>query len=115
MKITGQMITLGIQRGDELGKQQSIYILQNGPQDCKQKKTNKMVPIVENPVFAICPKDWIGFGNKCFYFSEGVGNWTFSQTFCASLAANLAQFESQEELNSLPPEWFRLHKVKTEM
>ncbi|XP_027779641.1 C-type lectin domain family 2 member D isoform X1 [Marmota flaviventris] len=61
----------------------------------------KTEPIVQNLVFATCPKDWIGFGNKCFYFSEDIGNWTFSQTFCASLASNLAQFESQEELNFL--------------
>uniref|UniRef100_A0A8D2CRQ2 C-type lectin domain-containing protein n=1 Tax=Sciurus vulgaris TaxID=55149 RepID=A0A8D2CRQ2_SCIVU len=62
-------------------------------------KTTK--PILENPVFATCPKDWIGFGSKCFYFSEDIGNWTFSQTFCASLEASLVQFESQEELNFL--------------
>ncbi|XP_047404635.1 C-type lectin domain family 2 member D11-like isoform X2 [Sciurus carolinensis] len=62
-------------------------------------KTTK--PILENPVFATCPKDWIGFGSKCFYFSDDIGNWTFSQTFCASLEASLVQFESHEELNFL--------------
>uniref|UniRef100_A0A8C8YPB2 C-type lectin domain-containing protein n=1 Tax=Prolemur simus TaxID=1328070 RepID=A0A8C8YPB2_PROSS len=44
---------------------------------------------------------WIGFGSKCFYFSEDTRNWTFSQTFCASLEAHLARFETLEELNFL--------------
>uniref|UniRef100_A0A8C3W3Y0 C-type lectin domain-containing protein n=1 Tax=Catagonus wagneri TaxID=51154 RepID=A0A8C3W3Y0_9CETA len=48
-----------------------------------------------------CPKGWIGFGNKCFYFSEDSKNWTVSQMFCVSLEANLARFETEEELNFL--------------
>ncbi|XP_036763996.2 C-type lectin domain family 2 member H-like, partial [Manis pentadactyla] len=47
------------------------------------------------------PQTWIGFENKCFYFSEETRNWTFSQTFCASLEAYLVQFETAEELNFL--------------
>ncbi|XP_014649514.1 PREDICTED: C-type lectin domain family 2 member H-like [Ceratotherium simum simum] len=58
-------------------------------------------PVLEFPVCAACPKQWIGFGSKCFYFSEETRNWTFSQTFCASLEACLAQFENLEELNFL--------------
>ncbi|XP_075408187.1 C-type lectin domain family 2 member D11-like isoform X2 [Tenrec ecaudatus] len=50
-------------------------------------------------VCATCPEHWIGFYGKCYYFSEDAGNWTFSQTFCASLEARLAQFETVEELN----------------
>uniref|UniRef100_H0XLE8 C-type lectin domain-containing protein n=2 Tax=Otolemur garnettii TaxID=30611 RepID=H0XLE8_OTOGA len=52
-------------------------------------------------LYAACPESWIGFGSKCFYFSKNARNWTFSQTFCASLEANLAQFETLEELNFL--------------
>ncbi|KAI5934107.1 C-type lectin domain family 2 member D11-like [Manis javanica] len=57
--------------------------------------------ISEYPVNATCPQTWIGFGNKCFYFSEETRNWTFSQIFCASLEAHLVQFETAEELNFL--------------
>ncbi|XDB50781.1 hypothetical protein AB1E18_004343 [Capra hircus] len=52
-------------------------------------------------LLATCPKGWIGFGSKCFYFSEDSKNWTFSQTSCTSLGAVLAQFETEEELNFL--------------
>ncbi|CAI9166211.1 unnamed protein product [Rangifer tarandus platyrhynchus] len=52
-------------------------------------------------LYVTCPKGWIGFGYKCFYFSEDSKNWTFSQTFCTSLGAVLVQFETEEELNFL--------------
>ncbi|XP_055972029.1 C-type lectin domain family 2 member D11-like isoform X2 [Sorex fumeus] len=52
-------------------------------------------------VHSACPPMWIGFGNKCFYFSEEAGNWTFSQTFCDSLEANLVQIDTEDELKFL--------------
>uniref|UniRef100_A0AC11DY16 Uncharacterized protein n=1 Tax=Ovis aries TaxID=9940 RepID=A0AC11DY16_SHEEP len=52
-------------------------------------------------LLAACPEGWIGFGSKCFYFSEDSENWTFSQTSCTSVGAVLAQFETEEELNFL--------------
>uniref|UniRef100_A0A4W2FN31 C-type lectin domain family 2 member H-like n=1 Tax=Bos indicus x Bos taurus TaxID=30522 RepID=A0A4W2FN31_BOBOX len=52
-------------------------------------------------LYVSCPKGWIGFGSKCFYFSEDSKNWTFSQTSCTSVGAVLAQFETEEELNFL--------------
>ncbi|XP_058938656.1 C-type lectin domain family 2 member D11-like [Kogia breviceps] len=52
-------------------------------------------------LYVTCPKEWIGFGSKCFYFSEDTRNWTSSQTFCTSLEAVLAQFETEEELKFL--------------
>ncbi|XP_005610975.1 C-type lectin domain family 2 member H-like isoform X1 [Equus przewalskii] len=57
--------------------------------------------VLEVPVSVGCPKQWIGFGSKCFYFSEDARNWTFSQAFCVSLEADLVQFETLEELNFL--------------
>ncbi|XP_075838756.1 C-type lectin domain family 2 member D11-like [Microtus pennsylvanicus] len=48
-----------------------------------------------------CPRNWIGFGSKCFYFSEDTSNWTFSQNFCMELKAQLARFDNMEELNFL--------------
>ncbi|XP_038174259.1 C-type lectin domain family 2 member D11-like [Arvicola amphibius] len=49
--------------------------------------------------YATCPRNWIGFGNKCFYFSEDTSNWTFSKNFCMELNAQLARFDNMEELN----------------
>ncbi|XP_012879023.1 PREDICTED: alpha-1-macroglobulin-like [Dipodomys ordii] len=57
--------------------------------------------IPETRLFSSCPGDWIGFGNKCYYFSDNVTNWTSSQAFCASFDANLVKFDSKEELNFL--------------
>ncbi|KAM7335551.1 hypothetical protein ACRRTK_006028 [Alexandromys fortis] len=51
--------------------------------------------------YATCPRDWIGFGSKCFYFSEHKGNWTSSQTSCMDLKAQLTHFDSLEELTEL--------------
>ncbi|KAL6083345.1 hypothetical protein STEG23_036915, partial [Scotinomys teguina] len=51
--------------------------------------------------YAACPSNWIGFGSKCFYFSENTSNWTFSHTFCMEQEAQLARFDSLEELNFL--------------
>nr|XP_048284422.1 C-type lectin domain family 2 member D3-like [Myodes glareolus] len=48
-----------------------------------------------------CPEDWIGFGSKCFHFSEHTSNWTSSQISCMELGAHLTQFGRQEELNFL--------------
>lgn len=61
------------------------------------------VPVLECPaqkdgLFAACPERWIGLGKKCFYFSEDIRNWTYSQAFCSSLKANLARIETLEEL-----------------
>ncbi|ABI99299.1 C-type lectin-like protein [Deerpox virus W-848-83] len=51
--------------------------------------------------YVTCPKGWIGFGYKCFYFSEDSKNWTFGNTFCTSLGATLVKVETEEELNFL--------------
>ncbi|XP_049989419.1 C-type lectin domain family 2 member D11-like [Alexandromys fortis] len=66
--------------------------------------------------YAVCPRNWIGFGNKCFYFSEDMENWTFSQNYCRALEAQLARFDNQEELNFLNrykgpfDHWIGLHR-----
>ncbi|XP_012892259.1 PREDICTED: C-type lectin domain family 2 member H-like, partial [Dipodomys ordii] len=57
--------------------------------------------IPETRLFSSCPRDWIAFGNKCYYFSDDGRNWTSSQAFCASFGANLVKFDSKEELNFL--------------
>ncbi|XP_003513666.1 C-type lectin domain family 2 member H-like [Cricetulus griseus] len=70
--------------------------------------------------YATCPRDWIGLGSKCFYFSEDMRNWAFSQTACLELEAHLAVFESLEELNFLrrykgaSDHWIGLHRESSE-
>ncbi|XP_060240256.1 C-type lectin domain family 2 member E-like isoform X2 [Meriones unguiculatus] len=72
------------------------------------------------PCYATCRSGWIGFGSKCFYFSEDMRNWTFSQTFCMALEAHLALYDSQEELNFLKrytgasDHWIGLHRDSSE-
>ena len=48
--------------------------------------------------YVTCPKDWIVFGSKCFYFSEHTSNWTHSETSCMEQGAHLTDFDSLEEL-----------------
>ncbi|XP_075838764.1 C-type lectin domain family 2 member H-like [Microtus pennsylvanicus] len=66
--------------------------------------------------YVTCPKDWIGFGSKCFYFSEHTSNWTSSQTSCMELGAYLTHFDSLEELDFLNRKyghsaaWIGLHR-----
>lgn len=48
--------------------------------------------------YAACPRNWIGVGNKCYYFNETPSNWTFSQTLCKEQEAELARFDTEEEL-----------------
>ncbi|CAO2606814.1 C-type lectin domain family 2 member G, partial [Lemmus lemmus] len=59
-------------------------------------------PVVLSPgsCYANCPNGWFGFGSKCFYFSDDVRNWTLSQTYCMEQGAQLARFDSLEELVS---------------
>lgn len=62
--------------------------------------------------YAACPRMWIGFGNRCFYFSEDSGNWTFSKNYCMALKAQLAQIDSQEELVRNNQNWFVVCSVE---
>ncbi|XP_051011403.1 C-type lectin domain family 2 member D11-like isoform X1 [Acomys russatus] len=71
-------------------------------------------------IHGVCPRDWIGFGNKCFYFSEYTSNWTFSQDSCMAQEAQLARFDNMEELNFLRrykgtfDYWIGLHRESLE-
>ncbi|XP_057623711.1 C-type lectin domain family 2 member E-like isoform X2 [Chionomys nivalis] len=76
--------------------------------------------LVTGPCYSTCPTDWIGFGSKCFYFSEDTNNWTSSLTSCMALAANLALFDNLKELNFLKryngnsDHWIGLHRESPE-
>ncbi|XP_028640740.1 C-type lectin domain family 2 member D11-like [Grammomys surdaster] len=75
---------------------------------------------IKNNAYAACPRNWIGFGNKCFYFSEYSSNWTFSQDFCVEQEAQLARVDNQEELNVLSrykgifDHWIGLYRESSE-
>uniref|UniRef100_A0A8J8YB25 C-type lectin domain family 2 member D2 like 1 n=1 Tax=Rattus norvegicus TaxID=10116 RepID=A0A8J8YB25_RAT len=73
-----------------------------------------------NNTSAACPSNWTEYGNKCFYFSEYTSNWTFSKDFCAAQGAELARFDTEEELNFLKRYkgssgyWIGLHRESSE-
>ncbi|KAK7799775.1 hypothetical protein U0070_002899, partial [Myodes glareolus] len=82
----------------------------------------KEKPAIASPEagYATCPRDWIGFGSRCFYFSEHTSNWTSSQNSCMEVGAHLTQFDRQEELNFLnrfkkdSAAWIGLHRESSE-
>ncbi|XP_052030949.1 C-type lectin domain family 2 member F-like isoform X4 [Apodemus sylvaticus] len=79
----------------------------------------KTVQISIKNICAACQRNWIGFGKKCFYFSENSSTWTSSQTFCIAQEAQLAQFDNLEELTFLKrymgpsSHWIGLHRVSS--
>ncbi|CAO2606813.1 C-type lectin domain family 2 member E [Lemmus lemmus] len=79
-------------------------------------RKEKPVMLTPGSCYATCPNGWIGFGSKCFYFSEDRRNWTFSQTYYMEQAAQLARFENLEEMNFLkryvgyPCYWIGLYR-----
>ncbi|XP_032533038.1 C-type lectin domain family 2 member B-like [Chiroxiphia lanceolata] len=46
----------------------------------------------------VCPDTWLGFQEKCYYFSEAEGNWTTGRERCEALGASLATISTREEL-----------------
>lgn len=50
------------------------------------------------PAAPWCPKGWIGYEGKCYYFSEAEGNWTNSQRHCSALSASLAVIDTGQDL-----------------
>ncbi|KAK7797535.1 hypothetical protein U0070_000967, partial [Myodes glareolus] len=83
-------------------------------------RKKEMATVSPEVGYVTCPRDWIGFGSKCFYFSEHTSNWTSSQTSCMELGAHLTQFDSLEELKFLnrfkgdSASWIGLHKESSE-
>ncbi|KAM9119388.1 C-type lectin domain family 2 member D-like isoform 3-T3 [Pangshura tecta] len=68
------------------------------------------------PAASWCLDGWIWIQVKCYYFSKGEGNWTYSQSFCSSHAASLAGIESPQELAFMlrykgkPEHWIGLRR-----
>ncbi|KAL8213006.1 UNVERIFIED_CONTAM: hypothetical protein K2H54_060097 [Gekko kuhli] len=68
-----------------------------------------------------CPKSWIGYDGRCYYFSSAKGTWDFSQRNCSSYGASLAAIDTQHEMNFMmhykvsanhwgPDHWFGLRR-----
>ncbi|KAK7799785.1 hypothetical protein U0070_002909 [Myodes glareolus] len=83
-------------------------------------RKEKLVTECPGPCYVTCPTDWIGFGSKCFHFSEHINNWASSQNFCMALEGHLALFDSPEELiflkryNGDSDYWIGLHRESPE-
>nr|XP_005312726.1 early activation antigen CD69-like [Chrysemys picta bellii]XP_042701272.1 early activation antigen CD69-like [Chrysemys picta bellii]XP_042701273.1 early activation antigen CD69-like [Chrysemys picta bellii] len=45
-----------------------------------------------------CPDGWVGYGGKCYYFSEAEGTWNNSQSNCSSFGASLAAIDTPQEM-----------------
>ncbi|XP_044838832.1 C-type lectin domain family 2 member D-like [Mauremys mutica] len=50
---------------------------------------------------AACPDGWVGYLEKCYYYSQAEGNWTHSQSNCSALGASLAVIDTQQEMDFL--------------
>uniref|UniRef100_A0A8D0PPU8 C-type lectin domain-containing protein n=1 Tax=Sus scrofa TaxID=9823 RepID=A0A8D0PPU8_PIG len=48
-----------------------------------------------------CPDNWIGFQDKCYYFSKEEKNWNSSRDSCLSENANLVLISTPEEMQFL--------------
>nr|XP_032643821.1 C-type lectin domain family 2 member D-like [Chelonoidis abingdonii] len=44
-----------------------------------------------------CLDGWVGYQDKCYFFSETKENWTYSQRNCSALGASLAGIDSEQE------------------
>ncbi|XP_054575255.1 C-type lectin domain family 2 member A isoform X2 [Eptesicus fuscus] len=55
----------------------------------------------EHPQTTKCSGEWIGVGNKCFYFSKDTKNWTDSKIFCNSQGSELAPIDTHGDMDFL--------------
>ncbi|KAM5253888.1 C-type lectin domain family 2 member A [Hipposideros larvatus] len=60
-----------------------------------------IVKHLQSPKTMACSGEWIGVRKKCFYFSNDTGNWTASQRFCSSQRSELAQVDTQKDMEFL--------------
>ncbi|XP_047643530.1 C-type lectin domain family 2 member B isoform X3 [Phacochoerus africanus] len=65
-----------------------------------QETTKKKLVKAQNaPCF--CPDNWIGFQDKCYYFSKEEKNWSSSRDSCLSENADLVLISTPEEMQFL--------------
>ncbi|XP_077180691.1 C-type lectin domain family 2 member D-like [Paroedura picta] len=63
----------------------------------KEAQQQCCVMDVPSPCGPACPSGWIGYGGKCYFFSEEGRNWTSGQSFCVSYNSSLAVIEDEQE------------------
>ncbi|XP_075770317.1 C-type lectin domain family 2 member D-like [Pelodiscus sinensis] len=56
-----------------------------------------VIPSPGSRAVPYCPEGWVGYGGKCYYFSEEAKNWDASQHFCSSVTASLAGIDTLQE------------------
>ncbi|XP_044612164.1 C-type lectin domain family 2 member B [Equus asinus] len=56
-----------------------------------------------------CPHDWIGFQDKCYYFSKEEGDWNSSRYNCSTQHTDLTMIDTVEEMHFL-----RRHKCTSD-
>ncbi|XP_075769885.1 C-type lectin domain family 2 member B-like [Pelodiscus sinensis] len=72
--------------------------------------------VLGSPVLLCCPHGWVGYKGKCYYFSEGEGNWTDSWSHCSALGASLAGINTLQEMAFMhrykgkPDHWIGLQR-----
>ncbi|XP_054831149.1 C-type lectin domain family 2 member B-like isoform X2 [Eublepharis macularius] len=63
-----------------------------------------------------CPKSWVGYEGRCYYFSDVEGTWDFAQRQCSSYNASLSSIDTPEEMDFLmrykisADHWFGLRR-----
>ncbi|XP_039373084.1 C-type lectin domain family 2 member D-like [Mauremys reevesii] len=58
----------------------------------------KPEPCLADPT---CPDGWVRHLEKCYFFSQAEGSWTYSQSNCSALSASLAAIDTQHEMDFL--------------
>ncbi|XP_027624797.1 low affinity immunoglobulin epsilon Fc receptor isoform X4 [Tupaia chinensis] len=49
----------------------------------------------------LCPKDWVNFKHKCYYFGKGAKKWIQARYACEDLGGRLVSIHSREEQDFL--------------
>ncbi|XP_064330142.1 C-type lectin domain family 2 member B-like isoform X2 [Phalacrocorax carbo] len=63
-----------------------------------------------------CPRGWLGFGGRCYLFSEEEGNWSRGLGSCRALGGSLTSLDTPEEKGllarhkGLPHHWVGLRR-----
>ncbi|XP_073078490.1 C-type lectin domain family 2 member B-like [Manis javanica] len=61
----------------------------------------RQVQSIPNTTQYFCPEDWIGFQNKCYYFSQEEGVWNSSRHNCSTQLADLTVIDTTGEMDFL--------------
>ncbi|QGM48640.1 MPPV-016 C-type lectin-like protein [Magpiepox virus 2] len=51
------------------------------------------------PINKVCPDEWIGYKNQCYYFSDNETNWYDSKKKCESMDSSLIKLDKQDVID----------------